>query len=332
MAPASVRARVTVEKSGRRTLIGHRPGEQSCRCAAERRPGGRRARRSRSASSRSTRSASNVSSTEIDFASRSASTGRSSRAYASSARRLRVCLAQTTWPARASRPVQVGDRANADPIAASPASPVPPPGSRRRQRSDPRHLGPGATTTSPSGLSELGGELGHELRRCHADRGGQTTCGRRHRRLEVGTSSRSPGSLSSIGPTRRAEVDEGLVQRQRLHQRGQLPQQAHHLARWPRGRRRSGRSGRRRAGSGGAPRGPASPSGRRTRGPRTTPSPPHHAGPTPPTTTGLAAQRGLVALLDRGEEGVEVEVEHRRLGAHRTILTGGRSGDVRLTP
>ena len=39
----------------------------------------------------------------------------------------------------------------------------------------------------------------------------------------------------------------------------------------------------------------------------------------------LAAQRRLVALLDRGEERVEVEVEHRRVGAHgRNVLARHR--------
>src|SRR5829696_4256438 len=35
----------------------------------------------------------------------------------------------------------------------------------------------------------------------------------------------------------------------------------------------------------------------------------------------LAAQRGLVPLLDRGEKGVQVEMQHGRLATHVVILT-----------
>ena len=118
-----------------------------------------------------------------------------------------------------------------------------------------------------------------------------------------------------VGQAGGGEVDEGLVERQRLDQRGELAQHLHDpLARVAvgveapaeeRGVRTAGArlAARHRRADAVAP-------GLVRRGG-------HHAPPAGAADDdGLAAQRGLVALLDGGEEGVQVEVEDRRGRTH----------------
>ena len=272
--------------------------------------------------SRSTRSVSKVSSTEMDFVSRSGSTGRSSRAYARSARPWACALPRIWLSSRVdtccrSATVRTPIRCSFSSVTG------PTPGmTLTASGSIKRHLGARGHHHQPVGLAELGGQLGDELGAADADRGGQTPGGRGHRRLEVGDQQPQSGVGELDRSVGLGQVDERLVQRQRLHRGGQLPQDPHHLA--------TGRSvGLEPAGQeGGVRRPPAGLVGRHGRADaeptRLVRRRGHHATLARPADDhGLAAQRGLVALLDRREERVEVEVQHGGLGAHQTILTGG---------
>ena len=181
---------------------------------------------------------------------------------------------------------------------------------------------PGATTTSPSGLSRSLATLAMNFD------------------VPIPTEAVSPPVTSrtrcrSCSPTRapsrprgragqRREVDEGLVERERLDQ-GETSRSAAITARLVSCRRGSGRRGTPRAGTG------ARLAGRHRRpdavGPGLVRRRRHDAAASDATDDDrLAAQRGLVALLDRGEEGVEVEVEHRRYVSHGSSMAPQPTG------
>ena len=105
------------------------------------------------------------------------------------------------------------------------------------------------TTSSPSGLHRAEASLATNLRRRHPDRAGDA--------LLVG----DPGADQLADPAGPAEpapgaadVEERLVQRQRLHQRRDRPEDRHHARRTPRG---SGEVGRQRPPPAGRAGGPA---------------------------------------------------------------------------
>ena len=111
--------------------------------------------------------------------------------------------------------------------------------------------------------------------------------------FRVGDQRRSPAAERSTGSVAAAQVDERLVQRQRLHQRRQRLEARASPGRWPRGRPRTDRPGTPRAGSVVGPRG----AGIADRTPNTRASYDAVATtprcPTPPTTTGLPRSDGL---------------------------------------
>ena len=180
---------------------------------------------------------------------------------------------------------------------------------------------PGGTTTRPSGLSRSLATLAMNFEVPIADRRGQPTGGLGDLLTQPLGERRDRGDLE-VGQACGGQVDEGLVERQRLHQRGGLAQHRHHQL------------------AGGAVGVEAAAQERRVRAPR-----PRLAGrhgrpdavlacfvrrrrdhPAPADAADhdrLAAQRGLVALLDGGEERVEVEVQHRRDRTHgRNVAPG----------
>ena len=170
----------------------------------------------------------------------------------------------------------------------------------------------------PVRLVQVAGDLGHQLRRRDADRAAEAAGHLGDVGLEL---PRDDGDAldRDVVDVRGREVDEGLVERQRLDQGGQLPQQLHHRAAGrpvgvePAGEvRRVGAACARLAGRHrrADPEGPGLVGRRR-----------HHAAAADPAHDDrLAAQRRLVALLHGGEERVQVDVEDRRVGAHVPMM------------
>ena len=89
---------------------------------------------------------------------------------------------------------------------------------------------PGATTTRPSGLPSSVASLAMNLELPMPTEAVRPPVAVATAALSSATSVRSPASVSSIGPAGLGQVDERLVQRQRLHRGRQRPQDAHHLA------------------------------------------------------------------------------------------------------
>ena len=207
---------------------------------------------SRSTSSRtrtrSCRSTSKVSSTETDFASRSATTGRSSQPGGHRVQRRARAPCPAAGPARprpprrsrrrcvmpARRRCSRGGRAR-PPAGSAPASG--PSSSRSRARLDDHQ---------PVRLGLLGGDLGEHLGAGEAHRPGQPGDGADVRPQPL--ADRRADASSGRGAAR-LQVDERLVQAQRLHQRRQPPQQPHHLLADLRGRGRSAARDTRRSGT-----------------------------------------------------------------------------------
>ena len=150
---------------------------------------------------------------------------------------------------------------------------------------------PGGTTTRPSGLRRSEAILATSLVAGDADRHGQPDL------------RRGPPSLiwrAIVGPSpnsaaRPGDVEERLVDRDRLDERREPPQDRHDVAADAPGSAGRRPAGRRRPGSAGTPRAAASPSGRRTRAPRSSAAdttPRASSPPAPPTMTGFRAARG----------------------------------------
>ena len=178
---------------------------------------------------------------------------------------------------------------------------------------------PGITDDQTVGLVEVGGDLGDELGGAEADGRGQAAGGV----VDIGTDPLGEGAHRGdleVGQVGLLEVDEGLVQRQRLHERRDLAQQSHHdhagvaVGVEPAGEERRVRA----AGAGLA--------GRHGRADAVLPGlvgrgRHHPAAAGAADHDGLSAQGRLVALLDGCEERVQIEVEDRGLVAHvRTVL------------
>ncbi len=197
---------------------------------------------------------------------------------------------------------------------------------RRADTGDHRHLhrrqevrlGAGRHHDDPVGLVEVAGDLRDQLRRTGSHRRGQPAARGVDRILQL-PADRGHLVDADTGHAGGAQVDEGLVQRQGLHQWRQGPHPRHHRrARRPvrvepptqERRVRAARPGLR---------------GRHRRAhavrPRLVRRRGHHAAQADPADhDGFAPQRRLVALLDRGEERVQVDMQDRRLGAHDDIL------------
>ena len=177
---------------------------------------------------------------------------------------------------------------------------------------------PGATTTRPSGLSRSLAILAMSLEVPMPTDPEMPPVDLVHPVLEVTSqgADRGDGVVREVGGL---EVDERLVQRQRLDQGADRAQQLHHreagvaVGVEPAGEERGVR---------------AAPAGLRGGHRRVHPERArlvgrgrHHAPAADPADDDrLAAQRGLVALLHRGEEGIEIHVQDRRLGAHAVIV------------
>ena len=215
VAPTSVRARVSVEKSGRRTLIA-RSGRTAA--AVSRAATWRACRRRISASSaRSLTSVAKVSSVEIDFASRSASTGRSSRAQARPASVSAWALPTTRTSSsgstsRRSATVRTPIRSSRSRVTGPTPKMTPTPIGPMRSTSV-----PGSITHRPSGFSSSLAILARNLDEADPDRGGQA----------AGDAVRPPSAparaLAGLGgevdgPGGGPQVHERLVERQRLDQ------------------------------------------------------------------------------------------------------------------
>ena len=135
---------------------------------------------------------------------------------------------------------------------------------------------PGAHDHQAVGLVEVAGDLGDELARCRCR---PSRRGRRSPRATRSLRSRASALTSATeasGEVGGLQVDERLVERERLDQRADLAQQRHHRRGWCRGRRGTVRRGTRRWGTGAGPRRSTSPSAPRTCAPRRTRSPPRH--------------------------------------------------------
>ncbi len=100
------------------------------------------------------------------------------------------------------------------------------PEARDGQRREEGALGPGLDDEQAVGFGHVARDLGEELRRGDTDRRGQT---RSRRARGLGATSRSPTPVPS---RRRAprNVEERLVDRQRLDERRDRPEDRHHLA------------------------------------------------------------------------------------------------------
>ena len=179
----------------------------------------------------------------------------------------------------------------------------------------------GVDDPRPVGLGGLAGELGEELRRAHAHRGGQPLGAAFKFRPEP------VDALGEfvVGPAAGFKVDERLVEAERLHPRGDLAEEVHDdQRRRAVGREPAAEEGRvpgaspgLGSGHGGAdPELPGLVGGRR------------HDATRPGTADddGLAPQRRLVALLDGRVERVEVEVED---AAHESRLVDAWGADFR---
>ena len=180
------------------------------------------------------------------------------------------------------------------------------------------------TTSMPVGLGPGRGELGDELGGGDPDRAGDA--------LLVGdpVADQLRRSRPAAQPPHRAgDVEEGLVQRQRLDQRGDRAEDLHHPGARPRSSAR-GRAGRRwPAGTAAGPGPSASPSARRSAAPRRSPRGPRRATP-PPTMTGVPRSSGRLDQLDRGVEGVHVDVQDGAAGVVPAVGPGRRAGPVQL--
>ena len=124
----------------------------------------------------------------------------------------------------------------------------------------------------PVGLVQVAGDLGHQLRGADAHRPGEPAGEPRAIRTpEVARRPRRSVAARCVGQVAGGEVDERLVQRQRLDQRGELAAARAITSSLVRAVDvRGGPTGTPRAGTASAPPASTSPSGRRRRGPRTT--------------------------------------------------------------
>jgi hypothetical protein len=165
-------------------------------------------------------------------------------------------------------------------------------------------LAPGRHDQQAVGLGDPAGDLREHLRRRYANRDRQPDLLADPAAQPGGDRLRRPGD-----PPETADVEEGLVDRQALHHGRRVGE---HLEHGPAGLhvRREARPDHDRVrtqvpGSAPAHRG-ADPEGPRLVAGREHDAPADHDR--------AVAQRGIVALLDRGEEGVEVGMQDRRLG------------------
>ncbi len=177
---------------------------------------------------------------------------------------------------------------------------------------------PGATTTRPSGLSRSLAILAISLEEPMPTEPVSAAGDLVHPLLEVAGQGADRGD-AAVGQVGGLEVDERLVEGQRLDQRADLAQQRHHRAAGvavgvePAGEEGGVRAAAPRLG-GGHRRVHPEGAGLVGRGRD------HAAAADAADDDRLAAQRGLVALLHGGEEGVEIHVQDRRLGAHAVIV------------
>ena len=184
------------------------------------------------------------------------------------------------------------------------------------QRGDHLHLAAGWDHHQAVGFGHLAGHLGDELAGADAHAGGEPLGALE----QVGAQLLAQGAqlvqvVAVVAPG--LKVDEGLVDAERFHQRRQLAQQRHHD---PAGLAVGVEAAAEHGGVRCAPtclvhrHGGSDPVGAGLVGGRR-----HHAPAADATHDhGLAAQGGLVALLDGGEEGVEVQVEDAGGGPHRS--------------
>ena len=191
---------------------------------------------------------------------------------------------------------------------------------RDRERREERRLAARRHDDQAVGLAQLRRDLRHELRRPDPDRRREPDLGA-DRRLD-----RAPDRLAVAEQRLRAgDVEEGLVDRDRLHLRREPPQDRHHLA---------------------ADLLVLAPVDRQEHALRTEPArrPQRHRGvdaelarlvrgrrydaplvrPAAADDDGLAAQLRTVALLDRGEERIQVDVEDDALAHARDSRPPGR--------
>ena len=139
---------------------------------------------------------------------------------------------------------------------------------------------------------------------------------------------RRDGVVEEVGGL---EVDVGLVEGERLHQGADRPQELHHRPTGvPVGVEAPGQERCVRAP---APRLSGRHRGVHPEGTGLVGRGGHDAAPADAADDDrLAAQRRLVALLDCGEEGIEIHVQDRRLGAHRSIVPcAGDMAEPRLS-
>ena len=214
----------------------------------------------------STRSVANVSSTEIDFASRTCCTGRSSRANASS-----CSTVPAAWPAHGpapgAGPLQVGRGDAAG--SAGPWSPGRPRHHPHRQRRDHLQLSAGRHHQLAIGFGGLGRQFCDELLDpTPTDARSPSVRRPTSARSLVTRSTRPAGSSVPRPPAARSTTPRpGPAARPPGRARAAAPSRSG----WTAGRRRTGRPGMRHAVPAAWPRRSTSPSGRRRPAPRSWP-------------------------------------------------------------
>ena len=187
-----------------------------------------------------------------------------------------------------------------------------------RQRVQERQLASGATTSRPSGLATPLATLARNFVRATPTVIGSPTSARIAARSRAAIWRGVPAKCS-IPP----HVQERLVDRQPFDGRRNSSNTRRRPC-WLRSRPTSGARRRPPAGTAGGPRGRPWPCARRRRGPRSWPK----ARPLLRRSPGARAG-GVVALLDRGVERVQVGVEDARRRSHRTYvrIPAGRSSN-----
>ena len=154
------------------------------------------------------------------------------------------------------------------------------------------------------GLAPVRGDLGQELVRRDAGRGGELRLLADRGADRLG--GRGGGGQAGLG---RGDVEVGLVERQRLDQVGVAREDLAHLPRHRLVARRNPAARTPPAGTGARRGSPASPSARRTCAPRSWPRTPPSARRARRRRPAGPRRRRVVALLDRRVERVHVDVE-----------------------
>ena len=247
------------------------------------------------------------------------STGRGSRSRASACRCAPVALPSSLSAVAASSSASCPTVCDAEPVQLLGGHGTDPPQPFDRQREQERLLPLGFDHEQPVGLADRAGDLGEELGPRDPDRDGES---------DLRTNPLTQSHRDLLGRARDApettDLEERLVDGEPLHERRRIAEDREHVS-----------TGR---GVGVHPRRddhgiraqvarlPAAHRGAHPAGLRLVARRQHHAAADDDRPT---AQRGRVALLDRGVERVEIGVQHGRLAPHPALPPIVRPADRR---